>query len=110
MMKNLLSIFLMVLGISLHSQVITPTQTDELIIDNGTSGKADPGDRIRYKVTITNTAGPAGTNVQLNVTPDALLTNFKSLAFTFTPDEEAKAVRITIDPPLRQVEVVNNLT
>ena len=45
-----------------------------------------------------------------NVTPDALLTNFKSLAFTFTPDEEAKAVRITIDPPLRQVEVVNNLT
>ncbi len=52
------------------AQTIVPTQTDEIIIDNGTSGKADPGDRIRYKVTIQNTGPGDGTNVQLNVVPD----------------------------------------
>ncbi|MCC6280247.1 MAG: cadherin-like domain-containing protein, partial [Saprospiraceae bacterium] len=53
-----------------EAQTIVPTQTDEIIIDNGTSGKADPNDRIRYKVTIQNTGGPAGTNTQLNIVPD----------------------------------------
>jgi hypothetical protein len=55
---------------ALSAQTINATQTDEIIIDNGVSGKADPGDRIRYKVTIQNTAGPAGTGTQLNVVPD----------------------------------------
>lgn len=59
----------------LQAQTIpTPTQTDELIIDNGAPGQADPGDRIRYKVTITNTGMAPATNVQLDVTPDALTT------------------------------------
>ena len=53
-----------------QAQTIVPTQTDEIIIDNGTSGKADPGDRIRYKVTIQNTGGPSGNNTQLNIVPD----------------------------------------
>ncbi|MCC6283667.1 MAG: cadherin-like domain-containing protein [Saprospiraceae bacterium] len=53
-----------------EAQTIVPTQTDEIIIDNGASGKADPNDRIRYKVTIQNTGGPAGTNTQLNIVPD----------------------------------------
>ncbi|MBK8424519.1 MAG: hypothetical protein IPL27_00480 [Lewinellaceae bacterium] len=52
------------------AQTIVPTQTDEIIIDNGTSGKADPGDRIRYKVTIQNTGVASGTGVQLNIVPD----------------------------------------
>lgn len=52
----------------LSAQTIpTPTQTDEIILDNGTSGKADPGDKIRYTVTITNTGGASATNVQLTV-------------------------------------------
>lgn len=54
----------------MSAQTIVPTQTDEIIIDNGVPGKADPNDRIRYKVTITNTSNPAGTDVQLNVVPD----------------------------------------
>ncbi|MBL7781792.1 MAG: hypothetical protein JNM22_11290, partial [Saprospiraceae bacterium] len=53
-----------------RAQTIVPTQTDEIIIDNGASGKADPGDRIRYKVTIQNTGGQAGNNTQLNIVPD----------------------------------------
>lgn len=45
-----------------------------------------------------------------NTTPDALLTNFKSFTFAFAPDAEARGVRVTVDPPLPQVQVVNNLT
>ena len=54
----------------MSAQTIVPTQTDEIIIDNGTPGKADPNDRVRYKVTISNTGGAAGTGAQLNVVPD----------------------------------------
>lgn len=56
----------------------TPTQTDEIIIDNGTSGKADPNDRIRYKVTIQNTGGADATGTQLSITPDPRTTLFGS--------------------------------
>jgi len=45
-----------------------------------------------------------------NTTPDALLTNFKSFAFTFAPDAETRTVRITVEPPLPQVQIVNNVT
>ncbi len=71
-MKNaLLAILLVLFAASLISQTIpTPTQTDEIIIDNGQSGKADPADRIRYKITIQNTGGPDGTGTQLNIVPD----------------------------------------
>ena len=71
MMKyNLLLIFFGLLTLTLSAQTITPTQTDEIIIDNGTSGKADPNDRIRYRVSIQNTGGATGNGVQLNVVPD----------------------------------------
>ena len=53
-----------------RAQTIVPTQMDEIIIDNGASGKADPNDRIRYKVSIQNTGGPAGSNTQVNIVPD----------------------------------------
>lgn len=47
-----------------------PAQTDEIIIDNGASGKADPNDRIRYKVTIQNTGAGGANGTQLNIVPD----------------------------------------
>ena len=75
---------LLVCHAMLHAQTIVPTQTDEIIIDNGTSGKADPGDRIRYKVTIQNTGGPSGTNTQLNVVPDPR-TTFAAGTFKSSP-------------------------
>lgn len=45
-----------------------------------------------------------------NTTPDALLTNFKTFTLTLTPEPETKGVRITVDPPLPQLQIVNNLT
>ena len=66
----------------MQAQVIVPTQTDVIIIDNGTAGQAEPGDRIRYNVTIQNTGGASGNNTQLNVVPDPRTTfvpgSFKS--------------------------------
>lgn len=44
-----------------------------------------------------------------NTTPDALLTNFKTFTLTFVPDDETRTVRITADPPLPQLRIVNNL-
>src|SRR5436190_1538281 len=43
-----------------------------------------------------------------NVTPDALLVNFKSLRFTFIPDGD-KAVRVFAEPSLPGLELVNQL-
>src|SRR5438874_2811675 len=43
-----------------------------------------------------------------NVTPDALLVNFKSLRFTFVPDGD-KAVRVFAEPSLPGMEIVNQL-
>jgi D-alanyl-D-alanine carboxypeptidase/D-alanyl-D-alanine-endopeptidase (penicillin-binding protein 4) len=45
-----------------------------------------------------------------NVTPNALLMNFKVVRFWFEPDHVANAVRVWIDPPLANVELVNNLS
>ena len=45
-----------------------------------------------------------------NTTPDALLANFKTFTLSFAPDNEGKGVRITVDPPLPQLQVVNQLT
>jgi D-alanyl-D-alanine carboxypeptidase/D-alanyl-D-alanine-endopeptidase (penicillin-binding protein 4) len=43
-----------------------------------------------------------------NVTPDALLVNFRSLHFTFIP-EEPQGVRIYVDPALPGLTIVNSL-
>jgi D-alanyl-D-alanine carboxypeptidase/D-alanyl-D-alanine-endopeptidase (penicillin-binding protein 4) len=43
-----------------------------------------------------------------NVTPDALLVNFKSLRFTFIPDGD-KGVRIFAEPALPGLQIVNSL-
>ena len=44
-----------------------------------------------------------------NVSPDALLVNFKSLRFTFVPDLERAAVRVFAEPALPGMELVNTL-
>lgn len=61
-----------------------PTQTDVIIIDNGTPGKADPGDRIRYQVILQNTGSANGNGVQLNAVPD-LRTTFVPGSFRSSP-------------------------
>lgn len=66
----LLSLLMLIGAFDSMSQTINPTQTDEIIIDNGASGKADPNDRIRYKVTIQNTGANGATGTQLNIVPD----------------------------------------
>jgi hypothetical protein len=81
----------------------TPTQTDEIIIDNGQSGKADPNDRIRYKITISETGGTTNaTGVQVTVNPDALTTlvggSFKTSPLAI-PDSYACTGNVGISVP-----------
>ena len=45
-----------------------------------------------------------------NTGPDALLVNFKAVTLLFVPDRDARTVTILTEPPLPQVQVVNNLT
>jgi serine-type D-Ala-D-Ala carboxypeptidase/endopeptidase (penicillin-binding protein 4) len=44
-----------------------------------------------------------------NAAPDGLLVNFKSLIFTFTPDEANRRVLVRTDPPIAQVELPTEL-
>src|SRR5690606_38722403 len=44
-----------------------------------------------------------------NTLPDALLVNHKAVRLTFTPDTEAKRVHIVPEPPLPEVQIVNQL-
>ena len=44
-----------------------------------------------------------------NTPPDALLVNFKSFRLSFLPDAERRTVRIAVEPPLPQLQIVNNL-
>jgi hypothetical protein len=79
-------LFYFLLGYSaLQAQTIPPpSQTDEIIIDAGTAGKADPNDRIRYKVTIQNTGGSGAQGTQLNIVPDPR-TTFVAGTFRSSP-------------------------
>jgi D-alanyl-D-alanine carboxypeptidase/D-alanyl-D-alanine-endopeptidase (penicillin-binding protein 4) len=45
-----------------------------------------------------------------NVQPNALLTNFKVVRYSFEPDPSSKAVRIRLDPALENLEVINKLS
>lgn len=68
-----LAILLCVLSIKtfVSAQTIPPPpQTDQIIIDNGTPGSADPNDRIRYTVTIQNTGSSTALMTQLNAVLD----------------------------------------
>jgi D-alanyl-D-alanine carboxypeptidase/D-alanyl-D-alanine-endopeptidase (penicillin-binding protein 4) len=44
-----------------------------------------------------------------NTGPSALLVNFKAVTLQFTPDAATRTVRVTVEPPLPQVQVINNL-
>ena len=44
-----------------------------------------------------------------NTAPNALLVNFKAVTLQFIPDAATRTVRIIAEPPLPQVQVVNNL-
>jgi D-alanyl-D-alanine carboxypeptidase/D-alanyl-D-alanine-endopeptidase (penicillin-binding protein 4) len=44
-----------------------------------------------------------------NTGPDALLVNFKAVTVQFVPDPEARNIRLTVEPLLPQLKVVNNL-
>ncbi|HMQ06174.1 MAG TPA: Ig-like domain-containing protein [Saprospiraceae bacterium] len=84
-MKLNLNIILLFLSCQvLVAQTIQPKQEAEIIIDNLTPGKANPGDRIRYKVTIENTGGASGQDMQLNIVPDPG-TTFVSGSFLSSP-------------------------
>ncbi|MBK8501190.1 MAG: cadherin-like domain-containing protein [Saprospiraceae bacterium] len=61
-----------------------PKQTDTLIIDLGQGDVADPGDRIRYRVTIENTGINDATGTQLNIVPDPR-TTFAPGSFRSSP-------------------------
>jgi len=44
-----------------------------------------------------------------NTGPSALLVNFKAVTLQFVPDAATRTVRVFADPPLPQVQVINNL-
>jgi D-alanyl-D-alanine carboxypeptidase/D-alanyl-D-alanine-endopeptidase (penicillin-binding protein 4) len=44
-----------------------------------------------------------------NTGPDALLINYKAVRVRFVPDPDASAVRIAVEPPLPQLQVINNI-
>ncbi len=44
-----------------------------------------------------------------NTPPDALLVNFKAVRLQFSPDPERRKVDVIAEPPLAQVQVVNNI-
>lgn len=112
-MKYNLLIFALFLAASQSAvaQTIVPTQTDEIIIDNGTSGKADPNDRIRYRVTIQNTGGATGNNVQLNAVPDPKTTlvpgSFRSSPLA-VPDVYTCTGNVSINVPATSGVKVND--
>ncbi len=45
-----------------------------------------------------------------NVQPNALLTNFKVVRYVFEPDPASQAVRVTLDPALDNLQVINKLS
>ncbi len=45
-----------------------------------------------------------------NTGPDALLVNFKAVRLTFIPEPASRSVRITVEPPLRELAVINKIT
>ena len=72
MRSNPVLICLLLLAADLLAQPVIPppSQSDEIIIDAGIPGSADPNDRIRYTVVIQNTGTDSATMVQLNAMID----------------------------------------
>ena len=45
-----------------------------------------------------------------NTLPDALLVNHKAVRISVAPDVEARRARITVEPPLPEIQIANNVT
>ncbi len=105
MRKGILCLLFAFWTLHASAQTIVPSQTDEIIIDNGTSGEADPNDRIRYQVTIQNTGGAPAEGVQLNAVPDPRTTlvpgTFRSSPLA-VPDMYASTGNVGISVPVAQ--------
>src|ERR1041385_7132736 len=65
MKRFLLLLFLSCLSVSLFAQV-SAKKTGALQTDVDGNGKTNPGDRLRYTITLTNTSGTNLLNVQFN--------------------------------------------
>lgn len=71
----LFSLFLSLTTLLMAQTIPSPTQTGTIIVNPNGNGKAEPGERIRYTVPISNThVSTPATGVQLNVVPDAKTT------------------------------------
>ncbi|MCA9054298.1 MAG: cadherin-like domain-containing protein, partial [Planctomycetaceae bacterium] len=68
----------------LLASALTATMVDAVGVDVDMDGEVDPGDTIRYTVTITETGGMDATNVQLNATLDPN-TTFLPASVQITP-------------------------
>ncbi|HYY56761.1 MAG TPA: DUF11 domain-containing protein, partial [Pyrinomonadaceae bacterium] len=55
---------------TLANTTVTATKKDALLVDLNNDGVANPGDTLRYTVTITNTGGMDATGLTFNDTPD----------------------------------------
>jgi len=99
----LFSLFFAFVSIALQAQTINPSQSDKITTDNKSQNKANPGDRIRYQVTISETgAATDATGVQLNAVPDANTTfvagSFRSSPLAF-PDAYTCTGNVPISVP-----------
>lgn len=70
-----------------------------LLLDRSHYG-FDPGDPGRFDNEPTQV---------YNTLPDALLVNYKAVRLSFVPDPAAQRVQILAEPPLAEIEIVNNL-
>ncbi|MCB1753396.1 MAG: cadherin-like domain-containing protein [Gammaproteobacteria bacterium] len=72
MLATLLAALVWTFPLPVHADpVVSATKTDALQVDNDSDTFADPGDTIRYTVTITNSGDMATANSNLNDTIDA---------------------------------------
>lgn len=89
--------------LTIQAQTVpSPQQTDQIITDPNGNNKADPGDKIRYKVTIQNTGGSTATGTTFNAVPDAKTTfvpgSFRSSPLAL-PDAYACTGNVGISVP-----------
>ena len=97
------SVVLVLLAAPGYAQLTAPMR-DQLQIDQNSDGQANPGDTLRYSITITNPpAAPPATDIQFTDTPDANTTlvpgsvHSTPIAFDQTvTTNEATAVAITL--------------
>lgn len=86
-------------AISIVNCVPGATLTDAIIIDNGTPGKADPGDRLLLTAKISNAQTAEYEGVQMTLNNDPRV-NFVAASFKSTPVAVEDAYTTTVNTPL----------